>query len=109
MTRRLGWIGSKCEANSCSQGRTWVFLPRGYTSQLGIRVSIRRAFGSTKAVLHRHPPSRRNHRKLGSRTLPLTTALFTLPGVHLHWARAQAMFHGFSSPARRRKQEYAEV
>lgn len=41
--------------------------------------------------------SRRNHRKLGSRPLPLTAALFTLPGMQLHWARAQAqaLFHGF--------------
>lgn len=77
----------------------WVFLPRGYTSQVGIRVSIRRAFGST-SLCPTGSPSRRNHRKPGSRTLPLTTALFTLPAVQLHWAGGQASFPGFliSSP-----------
>ena len=70
----------------------WVFLPPRYTSHLGIRVSIRRSSGTT-CPFSTGSPLRRNHRKLGSGTLPLTvltTALFTLPDVQLQWARGQA-------------------
>lgn len=47
MTRRLG-LGANVRlirvAGTVRRTVTWVFLPLGYTSQLGIRVSIRRCF-----------------------------------------------------------------
>lgn len=36
----------------------WVFLPRGYTSLVGTRVSIRRAFGSTSVACAPQAPHR---------------------------------------------------
>lgn len=71
-TRRLGANVRLIRVAGTVPGGAWVFLPRGYTSQVGIRVSIRRAFGST-SLCPTGSPSRRNHRKPGSRTLPLTT------------------------------------
>lgn len=98
MTRRLG-LGAHVrlirEAGTVRSTPSWVFLsirlhePTGNT---GLSPTL--LFGSTSLFSTTGSPLRRNHRKPGSRTLPLTIALFTLPDVQLHWGQGQVSIHG---------------